>query len=143
MNRTTTNDLEKFKRYIGKPSTLELEAEDGTKEAFELKPLPFENLDDILLIGKTFAKIPDIENQANIPIEKFLEILDKDTIDKMKNIVKITLETSYPDLPKEIREGFGSKNFLPLITKIFEINSMGGKTEAIQKRLAQMRSNKP
>jgi len=135
-------DIEKFKRYIGQSSTLELEAEDGTKETFELKPLPFEYVSELLMIGKTFAKIPASEKGEEIPAEKFLEILDQETIERMQKIVKATLKASYPELPEDVMNAFATRNFLPLVTKIFEINSMGGKTEAIQKRLEQIRKAK-
>ena len=138
-------DVEKFKKYIGQPASLELEADDGTKETFELKPLPFEYVSELLMIGKAFAKIPtEIDTatgkEKEIPAEKFLEILDEGTIQRMQKLVKATLKSSYPELPEEIIDGFATRNFLTIVTKIFEINSMGGKTEAVQKRLEAMRA---
>lgn len=130
-------DIEKFKRYIGQSSALELEAEDGTKETFEIKPLPFKYISELVLIGKAFAKIPE-----DAPPEDFLQCLDEQTLARMKNIVEAVLEISYPDLPQDIRDAFATRNFIPLITKIFEINSLGGKAEVVQKKLRELRKKK-
>lgn len=127
-------ELEKFKRYIGKPIEIELEAEDGTKEIFELKPLPLKMIPEMLLIGKSFAKVP-----MDAPGEKFLECLDEDTTDRMRRLVEETLKRSYPELPQDLLDQFGAHNFMPLVSKIFEINNLGGKADLIQEKLKQMR----
>ena len=130
-------EFEKFKKYINEPTELKLKALDGTTEIFELKPLPLPNICDILIIGKVFAKIP-----KDSPEEEFLELLDEDTIKRMIKLVKKTLEISYPNLPEDIRDGFASRNFLELIMKIFEINSMGSEAEVIEERIKQIKSRR-
>lgn len=128
-------ELEKFKKYIGNASPIELEAEDGTKETFYLKPLSFEDIGDLIMLGRKFAKF----SPGDKP-EKFIEALDEDTLEKLKKIVEKTIEISYPDIPKEVRDSFASKNFFALIEKIFEINSLGApKSEIIKKRIEKMR----
>jgi len=131
-------ELNKFKKYLGSAIPIELEAPDGSKETFYLKPLRFEDIGDLILLGKAFASFkPDSDP------EEFFQKIDEETVERLKNIVDKTLKISYPDLPDDIRKEFAARNFFALIGKIFEINSLGApKTELVKRRIESIRRAK-
>ncbi len=111
-------ELEKFERHIGKGSSLELKIGDKT-DTFVLKPLPLSSLPDLFRVFKAFAKLrPGSE-------EEFFDKLDEETSKKMTQLAMDTMKLSYPNMSEEKLELFVSTNFMPILTKVFEINDLG------------------
>ncbi len=118
MSEITDEELEKFDRHIAKEAILELN--DGDKvDKFVLKPLPLKELPSLFKIFRAFSKIKP-GNEA-----EFFDNLNEEVSNTMMKLALNTVKRSYPDMPDEKLESFVSNNFMPILTKIFEINDLG------------------
>jgi len=132
------NEIEKIKRHLGVGVPFELENEDGTKDTITLKPLGIESIPDLLMAQKLFVGM-DKDDTA------FIKNLNKEGVEILNKIIMDTLKLSIPDADEETLKQFAAQNFMPLLSKIFEINSMGAKTKtAIEraKAIAAVKENR-
>ena len=113
----------RFARHLGKAEEVKIEYNDGTNETLKLKPLGWEDVNELMLIGKDFG------DTSGKPMEK----MTNETIDRMKNIVLKTMKVSYPDEPEEELKAFATKNFVILMPIILDLNFNAGKTEKLEK----------
>lgn len=113
----------RFEKYLGEAQKVEIEYADKTKEILELKPLNWEDMNDLMLIGKDFGDQP----------EKALEKMSNETVERMKKVVLKTMQISYPSEPEEELKAFASRNFLTLFPIILDLNFNVGKAEQLQK----------
>lgn len=113
----------RFSKYLGEAEEIELEYANGTKETLKLKPLLWEDIKDLMLIGKDFSTNPDNP----------MENMDGDTIDLMQKIVFKTMKLSYPEEPEEELKAFSSKNFMILMPIIMNLNFNIAKSEKLEK----------
>jgi len=102
---------------------VEIEYVNGEKEILELKPLNWEDINDLMMIGKVFSK--NTENP--------MENLNVETVELMKKLVLKTMKLSYPEEPEDELKGFATKNFMVLMPYIFEMNFNLAKTEKMER----------
>ena len=86
----------RFEKYLGQAEEVEIEYANGTKEILKLKPLLWEDIKDLMMVGKSIGKNPDNP----------MEGLDEKTIELMKNLVLKSIKLSYPDEPEEEVKAF-------------------------------------
>ena len=123
---------EKFERHIDKPSKMLLKDSQGKLTEFEIKPLGYEYIKDILAISRLFAKGPD-----------WLDCAKEEDFETMKRLVNATVDVSFPDLPEETKKEFAKSNFLPILLKCLEINNLGSsKMTLIEEKIRRVRSAK-
>ena len=127
--------MSKFKRQMGEPVTLELENSKGEKDVFTIKPLPFKYIGKLFELTKIMANAELSDNTDNLTEEeekeaskKFLNSMPIEGYDLMVELIEKTLEISYPDVPKEERDSFGSRHLFELISKVLEVNTHGKKS---------------
>ena len=113
----------RFSKYLGEAEEIELEYANGNKETLKLKPLLWEDIKDLMLIGKDFGKNPDNP----------LESMNGDTIDLMQKIVFKTMKLSYPEEPEDELKAFSKKNFMILMPIIMDMNFNIAKSEKLEK----------
>lgn len=120
---------EKFERHIDKPSKMILKDSQGKLTEFEIKPLGYEYIKDILVISRLFTKGPEWLNYAK---EEDFEI--------MKKLVNATIDVSFPELPEKTKKEFAKSNFLPILLKCLEINNLGSsKMALIEEKIRRIR----
>ena len=113
----------RFSKHLGQPQDVTIEYADGTSELLKLKPLGWEDVNDLILIGKDFG-----ETGKNT-----LEKMTNETVERMKNIVLKTMKNSYPNEPEEELKQFSAKNFMVLMPLILDLNFNVGKSEKLEK----------
>lgn len=113
----------RFSKYLGEAQEIIIEYDNGTKEVLALKPLNWEDVNDLILIGKDFGDDP----------KKILEKITNETIERIKKLVFKTLKISYPDEPENELIAFATKNFMTLIPVIMDLNFTTGKTDKLEK----------
>jgi len=121
----------RFEKCLGEGEEIEIEYASGKKETLKLKPLGWEDINDLLLIGKDFSGS-----------EKPLENISDTTIERMKKLVLKTMKNSYPEEPEEELKAFAAKNFMLLIPIIIDMNFNIGKTEKTEKIKAMLNVRK-
>jgi hypothetical protein len=123
----------RFSKSMGEPEEITLTYPDGNSEKLMLKPLGWEDVNDLMMIGKAFTS----ENPENV-----FEKMNDETIERMKKVVLKTMKNSYPDEPEEELKAFASKNFMSLIPIILNMNFNTGKTEKLDKIRAKLNAGK-
>jgi hypothetical protein len=113
----------RFSKHLGQVQDVTIEYADGTNEVLKLKPLGWEDVNDLILIGKDFG-----ESGSNV-----LEKMTNETIERMKNIVLKTMKISYPEDPEDELKEFCAKNFIQLIPIILDLNFNVGKADKLEK----------
>ena len=113
----------RFSKYLGEAQEVTIEYADGTKEILNLKPLNWEDVNELILVGKDFGDDPT----------KMLEKVSNETIERIKNIVWKTMKLSYPEEPEEEIKAFTARNFMTLIPIIMDLNFTTGRTDKLEK----------
>ena len=103
----------KFSKHLGEVAKLEIEGEE-----FELQPLTIEDLPDFFMAIKSFSGAGKEGNT-----EDFMKNMDGESLGSLSKLIDKVLVKSYPDEPEEERKAFGLKYMLPLMEKIFEMNT--------------------
>ena len=122
----------RFSKYLGEAQEVTVEYENGEKEVLNLKPLNWEDINELILISKDFSS-----DKSN-PLEK----MTNETIDRIKSIVLKTMKISYPEDPEEELKAFTAKNFMMLIPAIMDLNFNVGSTSKLEKIKARLNAGK-
>lgn len=94
-------------------------------DEFNLKPLRTQDLPKLLAVMKEFNKFKDEP-------ESVFEALDEPTSQKVTSLVLNMIKYSYPDWDDEVTDSFVMSNFLVLLPKMFEINSLSSNMDREQ-----------
>lgn len=113
----------KFAKHLGKAEEVVLKYADGTTETLNLKPLTWEDVNDLVLIGKDLGQNPD----------NAFEKLNNETIERIKHVVLKTMTLSYPEEPEEELKAFTARNFMNLIPIVMDLNFAVGSSEKLEK----------
>jgi len=119
------NDIEKFKRHIGRPIPFKVTNDDNVEDEFEFKPLTIEQFAEFVLISEELDKNPN-------------KIMAKELLEFYKSIVKY----SYPEVPDDVIDSFIVRNFAELVSlleKMVPMKMNDEQKQKIQKRLEQIR----
>lgn len=100
----------RFEKYMGEAVEVELEFASGAKEKLMMKPLPYSQVNKLLLISKDFTG------------EDSLSKLTDESVERIKDVVLETMKMSYPDEPIDELKGFVAKNFMVMMPFIMDIN---------------------
>ena len=119
--------MSKFKRHISAGKDVKIKNETGEEDVFHISPLPYEVLGDFFGLMKAFGKvdfkeIESIEDEG-VKASRMLDLFDKDTVSLMSNLVFISLETSYPEEPKDQLKCFVTGNLMKLLPEVIEVNT--------------------
>jgi dsDNA-binding SOS-regulon protein len=123
----------RFSTSIGESEEITVTYPDGSSEVLKLKPLGWEDVNDLMMIGKSFTS----ENPENT-----FDKMTDDTIERMKKVILKTMKNSYPDEPEEELKAFAAKNFMTLIPIVLNMNFNFGKTDKLEKIKARLDARK-
>ena len=130
------NNAEMMKRHLGKGDFVELVGADGTVDKIYMPLVCIDDSPDYIVLT---TKLSDMKEDSNL-----MEILNQDDINTIHRILINTLMGSVNGLSEDEMGQFIVANFLPLMTKMFEINKLGSdampessidKIKAIQARV--------
>lgn len=102
-------------RHLDKGEPVEING-----EKIMLKGLGIEYIEDFMTIMKDFMQF---KGKKDGEVSKVFSKLSDNTVKSMKNLVKGTLEKTFPNEPVDERDQFGMKYFFTLLFAIIEINS--------------------
>lgn len=133
--------MDKFERAMAKPVKMVLEL-DGGKEEYEIHPLPFEYVGDIVKITKSLVRgqnVSDAKQYDELTEEEkkkwlqehgkdFLESIDEETMNSIKVIVSKTLNVSFPEQyqtsdGKKKMDRFAMANWMEIFMVAMDANS--------------------
>lgn len=123
----------RFSKSIGESEEITVVYPDGNSEVLKLKPLGWEDVSDLMMIGKAFT---------SDTAENAFEKMNEDTIERMKKVVIKTMKVSYPEEPEDELKAFAAKNFMTLVPIILNMNFNTGKTDKFEKIKAKLNAGK-
>ena len=111
--------IDAMRRHIGKSVVVKIKNEDGTYDEIELKPLKMRYFPEFWSLFESFV---DIDMQKEPTAQDMVKAMNKKTIETLCNLMKTSLQETYPDAEEAMIEQFVSENFFELIDKFFEVN---------------------
>lgn len=90
------------------------------EDEFNLKPLTIKELPSLMFVMKEMSKKGKENGEITI-----LDAMTPEIITRVTELCTKTIEYSYPDWEESTKDQFVMSNFIPLMTKVFEINNLG------------------
>ena len=122
--------MSKLSRHLAKPVELKITNAQGETDIFYIKPLPFEYMPEyyeFLQVITKFKNTVSNEGETNEPSEEkaieLLNLLDKKDLEKIRFIIRKTLEISLPEEKQEEREEFAFRYMFQIMNKVMEVNN--------------------
>ena len=135
------NNAEMMKRHLGKGDYVELVGSDSTVDKIYMPLVCIDDSPDYIVLA---TKLSDMKEDGNL-----MDILNHEDINTIHRILINTLMSSVDGLSRDEMGEFIVANFLPLMTKMFEINKLGSdampessidKIKAVQKRVQNVKN---
>jgi hypothetical protein len=89
----------------------------------KLKNPGTDGLADFLKLARAMSKIPKDNKDAN-----FMDYFDDAAINASVRLINLTLDKTFPSLPKEEKETWGMENAMLILPKVIEMCSPKGLT---------------
>lgn len=86
------------------------------EDSFNIKPLTMKELPSLMSV---------MNSMNSAKQENFMEAMTEEVTEKVAMLCERSIELSYPDWTPETIDAFVISNFMPLMTKVFEINDLG------------------
>lgn len=124
---------DKFEEHMCPTETREFVRENGEKDTFSFEPLGFEHMPKFFRLIKIFYKSVgkekvNTEEMSDEDISNFMETLDDESLNLIKELITAMMKESYPDEFKT-PEGekkmskFMARNMMDLMSILIEMNS--------------------
>lgn len=124
---------DKFEEHMCPPKVHEFVRESGEKDVFTFQPLGFEHMPKFFRLIKKFYKSVgteklDKEDMSDEDISKFMDTLDDESLNLIKDLITSMMEESYPDefktdVGKKKMSKFMARNMMELMSILVEMNS--------------------
>ena len=111
---------------------VEITKKDGTKEVYNISPLPGEYLEDLYFVMNAFksdapelpegAPKKDVEAKEKAESNRVLKVLGTEASKKLHRLVNASLAQSYPEQDKEKLNKFASQNIMTFIGPVIKAN---------------------
>ncbi|WP_298753000.1 hypothetical protein [uncultured Arcobacter sp.] len=117
--------MDKFEKHSIYNITFELENEDGTKDSFEFRPLPWKHFPKVFKVVQTMTELTDgmdEEEKKNVDAKKLFSTFDEETTTNIIDLEKVMVSTSYPEKKEEDVEKFVISNMFELIEPLINLS---------------------
>lgn len=127
--------MSRFESHLARPKQLELEREDGTKDVFDIYPLPWSKIAELIQVMKKFSVFSN-KKEEEVTAEMFLSQMDKDTITTIQDLCYHSLKKGYPGEDDNKIKDFCATHLFEILPVLFEVNSFSTSTPPKQVRNA-------
>jgi hypothetical protein len=125
--------LGRFSKHLGQGEALVI-----GEDIFYIKPLPIAKLDLFYKFMRDFASMKKnldkmgVDSGKEMKTEDFMSVLDDNIINTIKELIKATLEVSFPEESVSEREEFGMKYSMQMLDCIMRVNTPQGNTNKME-----------
>ena len=137
-NQTLSRErMRKIKMFDVNMEKVEITKKDGTKEVYNISPLPGEYLEDLYFVMNAFrsdsielpegAPKKEVDERAKEESDRILKVLGTEASKKLHKLVFASLSLSYPDQDKLLLNRFASQNIMTFIGPVISANMPSNK----------------